>query len=143
MLRGGFLAERAWSLRGLDIFMMDMVIDPIFAEELLERITEIQLALIRRFIDLGVDVTPDQFVTAIQESEAQLVGMSALLTTTMPMMRNIIQAIEGAGVRDQVKIMVGGAGVTQDYADDIGADGYAPDASAAVRKAKELLAVAA
>ena len=66
--------------------------------------------------------------------------ISALLTTTMPMMRNIIQEMETAGVRDRIKVMVGGAGVTQGYADDIGADGYAPDASAAVRRAKELLA---
>jgi 5-methyltetrahydrofolate--homocysteine methyltransferase len=94
-------------------------------------------------IDLGVDVPPDKFVAAIQESDAQLVGLSALLTTTMPMMRNIIQAMESAGVRDQVKVMVGGAGVTQEYADAIGADGYAPDASAAVRKAKQLLVVPA
>ena len=93
-------------------------------------------------IDLGVDVPPEKFVEAINESDAQLVGMSALLTTTMPMMRKILQAMENAGVRDKVKVMVGGAGVTQGYASDIGADGYAPDASAAVRKAKELLAVA-
>jgi uroporphyrinogen decarboxylase len=91
-------------------------------------------------IDLGVDISPGKFVQAIEESDAQLVGMSALLTTTMPMMRNIIQEMEAAGVRDRIKVMVGGAGVTQGYADDIGADGYAPDASAAVRKAKELLA---
>jgi 5-methyltetrahydrofolate--homocysteine methyltransferase len=94
-------------------------------------------------IDLGVDVPPEKFVEAIQTSDAKLVGLSALLTTTMPMMRKIIQAMENAGVRDQVKVMVGGAGVTQDYADDINADGYAPDASAAVRKAKELLAIPA
>ncbi len=94
-------------------------------------------------IDLGVDVPPSKFVEAIQETDAKIIGLSALLTTTMPMMRKIIQAIEGAGVRDQIKIMVGGAGVTQEYANDIGADGYAPDASAAVRKAKELLAIPA
>jgi len=86
---------------------------------------------------------PEKFVEAIQKSDAQLVGLSALLTTTMPMMRNTIQAMENAGVRDEVKVMVGGAGVTQEFADDIGADGYAPDASAAVRKAKDLLAVSA
>ena len=92
-------------------------------------------------IDLGVDVPPEKFVEAIQKSDAQLVGLSALLTTTMPMMRNTIRAIENAGVRDEVKVMVGGAGVTQEFADDIGADGYARDASAAVRKARDLLAV--
>jgi methylmalonyl-CoA mutase cobalamin-binding domain/chain len=91
-------------------------------------------------IDLGVDIAPENFVQAIRDSNAQLVGLSALLTTTMPMMHKIIQEMETAGVRDQVQVMVGGAGVTQAYANDIGADGYAPDASAAVRKAKELLA---
>ena len=90
-------------------------------------------------IDLGVDVTADKFVAAIREHNADLVGMSALLTTTMPMMSTIIKAIEEAGVRDKVKIMVGGAGITQTFVDQIGADGYAPDASSAVRKAKELL----
>lgn len=93
-------------------------------------------------IDLGVDVTAANFIQAVRESDAQLVGMSALLTTTMPMMRQILQEMESVGVRDQVMVMVGGAGVTQEYADAIGADAYAPDASAAVRKAKELLAMA-
>ena len=91
-------------------------------------------------IDLGVDVTAEKFIAAIREHNADLVGMSALLTTTMPMMGTIIKAIEEAGVRDKVKIMVGGAGITQTFVDQIGADGYAPDASSAVRKAKELLA---
>jgi uroporphyrinogen decarboxylase len=94
-------------------------------------------------IDLGVDVPPEKFVEAIQSSDAQLVGLSALLTTTIPMIGNTVLAMEKAGVRDQVKVIVGGAGVTQEYADDIGADGYARDASAAVRKAKDLLAVSA
>jgi uroporphyrinogen decarboxylase len=94
-------------------------------------------------IDLGVDVPPEKFIEAIQKSDAQLVGLSALLTTTIPMIGNTVRAMDNAGVRDQVKVMVGGAGVTQEYADSIGADGYARDASAAVRKAKELLAVSA
>jgi uroporphyrinogen decarboxylase len=94
-------------------------------------------------IDLGVDVPPEKFIEAVQNSDAQLVGLSALLTTTIPMIGNTVRAMEDAGVRDQVKVMVGGAGVTQEYADSIGADGYARDASAAVRKAKELLAVSA
>jgi 5-methyltetrahydrofolate--homocysteine methyltransferase len=68
--------------------------------------------------------------------------MSALLTTTMPMMRTIITAMEEAGVRDQVKVIVGGAGVNQTFSDEIGADGFAPDASSAVRKAKQMLAIA-
>ena len=92
-------------------------------------------------IDLGPDVPADKFIAEIRKGEAKLVGLSALLTTTMPMMRTIINEIETSGVRDLVKIMVGGAGVTQEYADQIGADGYAPDASSAVRKARELLEI--
>jgi 5-methyltetrahydrofolate--homocysteine methyltransferase len=93
-------------------------------------------------IDLGPDVPAEKFITEIRKGEAKLVGLSALLTTTMPMMRTIINEIDTSGVRDLVKIMVGGAGVTQEYADQIGADGYAPDASSAVRKARELLKIA-
>jgi uroporphyrinogen decarboxylase len=92
-------------------------------------------------IDLGPDVSPEKFVNAIRDNGAHLVGMSALLTTTMPMMIRTIKAIEEAGLRDHVKIMVGGAAVNQAFVDEIGADGFAPDASAAVRKAKELLAI--
>jgi uroporphyrinogen decarboxylase len=94
-------------------------------------------------VDLGADVPADKFVAAINEHRPQLVGMSALLTTTIPMMRTILKALGEAGVRDQVKVLVGGAAVTQDFADEIGADGYAQDAGAAVRKAKELLVLAA
>lgn len=89
-------------------------------------------------LDLGVDVPPDRFIQAAKDG-AQLIGMSAMLTTTMPNMKVTIDALTAAGVRDQVKIMVGGAPLTQAYAEQIGADGYAPDASAAVRKAKDLL----
>jgi 5-methyltetrahydrofolate--homocysteine methyltransferase len=93
-------------------------------------------------IDLGPNVPPEKFVDAIRsDPDVRLVGLSALLTTTMPMMSKTIQAINEAGLRDQVKIMVGGPSVNQHFVDEIGADGYAPDASAAVRKAKELLAV--
>jgi uroporphyrinogen decarboxylase len=92
-------------------------------------------------VDLGPDVSAERFVEAVREHNADMVGMSALLTTTMPMMGKIIKAIEEAGLRDKVKIMVGGAGVTQAFVNEIGADGYAPDASAAVRKARELLAL--
>ncbi len=88
--------------------------------------------------DLGVDVNPDKFIQAARDG-AQLLGMSAMLTTTMPNMKVTIDALRAAGVRDQVKIMIGGAPLTQAYADQIGADGYSPDASAAVRKVKELL----
>ena len=92
-------------------------------------------------IDLGPDVPAEKFIAAIRDHEPHLIGMSALLTTTMPMMRTIITALEEAGVREKVKVMVGGAGVNQDFSDQIGADGFAPDASSAVRKAKEMLAI--
>jgi 5-methyltetrahydrofolate--homocysteine methyltransferase len=88
--------------------------------------------------DLGVDVSPDKFIEAVKGG-AQLIGMSAMLTTTMPSMKATIDALQAAGVRAKVKIMVGGAPLTQAYAEQIGADGYSPDASSAVRKAKELL----
>jgi len=91
-------------------------------------------------MDLGVDVSPDKFVGAVKEG-AQIVAMSALLTTTMPGMKTTIEALVEAGVRDTAKVMIGGAPVTQAYADQVGADGYAPDASSAARRAKELLAV--
>lgn len=86
-------------------------------------------------IDMGSDVSPDQFVKAVKESGAQVVAMSALLTTTMANMPATIKAFEDAGIRDKVKIMVGGAPVTQEYADTIGADGFAPDASQAAKVA--------
>jgi len=92
-----------------------------------------------KMIDLGVDVSPEQFVKLVKEEEAQLVGMSALLTTTLPSMKATIDALEEAGLRDKVKTLIGGAPVTQEYADKIGADGYAPDAARAVKKAKELV----
>jgi 5-methyltetrahydrofolate--homocysteine methyltransferase len=91
-------------------------------------------------MDMGVDSPPEKFVAAIQNG-AQVVAMSALLTTTMPNMKNTIEAIKQAGLRDKVKVMIGGAPVTEAYAKEIGADGYAPDASAAVRKAKQLLGI--
>jgi 5-methyltetrahydrofolate--homocysteine methyltransferase len=90
-------------------------------------------------IDLGADVAPEKFVEVVQQGRADLVALSALLTTTMPNMKVTIDALKDAGVRDKVKIMVGGAPVTQGYADQIGADGYAPDASRAVTLAKSLM----
>lgn len=90
--------------------------------------------------NVGVDIDPEQFVTLIKQKDAQLVCLSALLTTTMPMMKQTIDAITEAGLRDQVKILVGGAPVTQGFADEIGADGYAPDAGSASRLAKLLAA---
>jgi 5-methyltetrahydrofolate--homocysteine methyltransferase len=89
--------------------------------------------------DLGVDVPPAKFVDAARGG-AQIIGMSAMLTTTMPNMQQVMDALGAAGLRDQVKVMVGGAPLTPEYANQIGADGYARDASAAVRKAKELIA---
>jgi methylmalonyl-CoA mutase cobalamin-binding domain/chain len=90
-------------------------------------------------IDLGVQVAPERFLDAIREHHPDIVGFSAFLTTTMPMFKANINALEKAGMRDQVIVMVGGAPVTQEYADVVGADGYAADASAAVVRAKELL----
>lgn len=90
-------------------------------------------------IDLGADVSPEKFVEAVRRHGAQIVAMSALLTTTMPSIKTTIEALHDAGLRGQVKIMIGGAPVTQDYANQIGADGFSTDASRAVATAKELL----
>lgn len=90
-------------------------------------------------IDLGTDVAPEKFVEVVKEGKADLVALSALLTTTMPNMKNTIDAMVAAGVREKAKVMIGGAPVTQNYADQIGADGYAPDASRAVALAKSLM----
>ena len=91
-------------------------------------------------IDLGVNITPDQFASAVKENGAQVVAMSALLTTTMLAMKSTIEALTSAGLRDQVKILVGGAPITQDFADEIGADGYSESANGAVRLARQVLA---
>jgi 5-methyltetrahydrofolate--homocysteine methyltransferase len=90
-------------------------------------------------IDLGVNVAPERFVEEIEKNDPDIVGMSAFLTTTMPMFKANINAIEKAGIRDKVIVMVGGAPVTQEYADAVGADGYSADASSAVKKAKALI----
>jgi corrinoid protein of di/trimethylamine methyltransferase len=89
--------------------------------------------------DLGVNVAPEKFVEQVQEHEPDIVGFSAFLTTTMPMFKANINALEKSGLRDRVIVMVGGAPVTQEYADAVGADGYAADASTAVRLAKTLI----
>ncbi len=91
-------------------------------------------------IDLGVDVPTEKFIQAAKEKNANIIGLSALLTTTMPAMKDVIEALNKSELKGKVKVMIGGAPVTQDYADEIGADGYAPDAASAVDKAKELLA---
>ena len=91
-------------------------------------------------VDLGTDVTPDKFVQAVKEHQPKVLGMSALLTTTMPSMVATVTALKNAGVRESVKVMIGGAPVTEAYAKEIGADGFAPDASRAVAAAKKLIA---
>ena len=91
-------------------------------------------------IDLGTDVKPETFVAAVQEHQPQLLGMSALLTTTMPGMKATIEALQEAGLRDTVMIMIGGAPVTAPFAEQIGADAYAPDAATAVDVARGLVA---
>lgn len=88
--------------------------------------------------DLGVDTSPEEFIDAVHEHQAKVLGMSALLTTTMPNMGRTIQAFEDEGLREEVRIMVGGAPVTQDFAEDMGADGYGKDAISCVDMAKEL-----
>jgi len=90
-------------------------------------------------IDLGTDVTPQKFVDSVRQHNPQLIGLSALLTTTMPSMKKIMEALQEAGLRGQIKVLIGGAPVTEAYAHQIGADGYAPDASSAARKAKALM----
>jgi 5-methyltetrahydrofolate--homocysteine methyltransferase len=89
-------------------------------------------------VDLGVDVPTDKFVAAVKEHKASIVGLSALLTTTMPAMKEVIDALKEGNLRDQVKVVIGGAPVTQAYADEIGADGYAADAALAVELCKEI-----
>jgi len=92
-----------------------------------------------QIVDLGTDVPPQDIVDAVREHRPQLVGMSALLTTTMPNMKTTVEALSKAGLRQSVKVMVGGAPVTSRYATEIGADGYAPDAASAVDLAKSLV----
>ena len=93
--------------------------------------------------DLGIDVSPEKFVNAVKEGGYDVLAMSALLTTTMPSMKATIDALKEAGLRDKVKVIIGGAPITQEYANQIGADGYGEDANQAVRVAKQLLGVAA
>lgn len=90
-------------------------------------------------IDLGVNVAPERVVNAVKEKNAQLVGLSALLTTTMPEMKNAVEALKGAGLRDKVKVMIGGAPVTEQFAQEVGADGYGENAASAVGLARKLL----
>ena len=91
-------------------------------------------------VDLGVDVKPEKFVEAVKEHGAPVLALSALLTTTMPMMKQTIEHLQSEGVRDKVKVMIGGAPVTEQFANEIGADGYSADAAGAVDVAKNLIA---
>ena len=90
-------------------------------------------------IDIGVDIPATKFVEAVQKEQPVILGMSAMLTTTMSRMKDVIEALKEASLRDKTRVMVGGAPITQEFADSIGADGYAPDASSAVEKAKALV----
>jgi 5-methyltetrahydrofolate--homocysteine methyltransferase len=117
------------------------VLRPLLAETGAETVGTFLMGTVKGdVIDLGVQVPPEKFVAAIIEHKPDIVGMSAFLTTTMPMFKVNIHEITKAGLRDQVIIMVGGAPVTQEYADVVGADGFAADASTAVRIAKDLIA---
>ncbi len=93
-------------------------------------------------IDLGVNVSPEKFIASVKEKNANIIAMSALLTTTMPAMKTTIDALKQAGVRDQVKVLIGGAPITQKYAEEIGADGYSENAVGAVSLAKKAMAPA-
>lgn len=93
-------------------------------------------------IDLGIDIPKELFIKATREKNPQLLALSALLTTTMPRMKEVIDILEREGLREQVKVIIGGAPVTQQYADEIGADGYAPDAASAATKARGILEIA-
>jgi len=90
-------------------------------------------------IDLGIDVSNEKFVEAVKEKNPDIVGMSALLTTTMPIMKEVMESLNKSMIREKVKVMVGGAPITQKYADEIGADGFGPDAATAVDRARELI----
>ena len=92
-----------------------------------------------RVVDLGVNVSPERFIQALQENQASILGMSALLTTTMPAMRQTIQALDAAKLREKTRVMIGGAPVTEAFANEIGADGYSDNASAAVTLARKLV----
>ena len=89
-------------------------------------------------VDLGVDVSAEKFVEAAKEKQGTIVALSALLTTTMTVMKTVVEALEAAGIRESTKVMIGGAPITQQYADEIGADGYSDNASSAVAMAREL-----
>lgn len=90
-------------------------------------------------VDIGIDVPAERFIETAKEENADIIGLSALLTTTMPMMKEIVESINHSEIKGKVKVIIGGAPITQEYADVIGADSYAPDAGTAADKAKELM----
>jgi len=135
------------------------ILKPLFAESGVEPVAKLALGTVKgdlhdigknlvammlegagfEIIDLGVDVAPEKFAAVIKENSAQVVGLSALLTTTMLNMKTTIEQLKNDGLRDSVKVIIGGAPVTQSYAEEIGADGYAADAASAVAEVKRLL----
>jgi 5-methyltetrahydrofolate--homocysteine methyltransferase len=92
-------------------------------------------------VDLGVDVPPEKFIEAARDNNADIIGLSALITTTMARMKDVVSNVAASGLNGKTKVLIGGAPVTQEYADEIGADGYAPDAAHAMDKARELCGV--
>jgi len=92
-------------------------------------------------VDAGVDVSPEKYIEIVKEKEAKIVGLSALLTTTMPAMKDVIEAIGATDLKGKVKVMIGGAPITESYAEEIGADGYASDAASAADEAKKLMGI--
>ncbi|MGD9049500.1 MAG: corrinoid protein [Anaerolineae bacterium] len=132
------LLERQQNVEGQGVFVIGSVKGDIH-EIGKSLIATMMLASGFQVYDLGVDVAPEIFVEKIQETDADLVGLSALLTTTMMAQRDVLEALEEAGIRARVKVMVGGAPVTEEWAQSIGADGYAEDVVNAVELAKHLL----
>jgi 5-methyltetrahydrofolate--homocysteine methyltransferase len=152
-----FVPEVLRSAKAMQISMD--ILNPLLAESGVQRIGKVLLGTVKGDLhdigknlvgmmcegagfevqDIGKDIAPEDFVKAIKEYEPNVVGMSALLTTTMRSMESTIKVLEEAGLRDKVKIMIGGAPVTQAFADQIGADGYASNAAAAAELAKELV----
>ena len=152
-----FVPEMLISARAMNAAMV--FLEPLLVEEGVEQIGSVVIGTVAgdlhdigknlvgmmmggaglEIIDLGTDVKPDEFVAAVKEHKPNILAMSALLTTTTRSIPFTIDALKEAGVRDQVKIMIGGAPLTQDFADKVGADGFAADASSAARKAKELV----
>ena len=154
-----FVPEMLIAARAMDAAMQ--ILRPLLVEEGIEQIGTVLAGTVQgdlhdigknlvmmmmegagfRIVDLGTDVAPERFVEAVKTEQPDIVALSALLTTTTRSITATIKALEEAGLRRQVKIVVGGAPITQDFADKVGADGFAPDAGSAARKAKDLVAI--